>query len=383
MRCSPFTPVLILSVLLLAFIIAGCVAGGSDRMQGTNQSIHPTNLSNASNPQPSLLVLRGAVIGPSVGEADLRELASWGANSIRYPMNWNTFPNSPADNATPAEYDSWLDGQLKRLDTLLPVCEELGLHVVVDMHTPVCGRYPDAANPLVMRIFRDKSCQEQFIEDWKMIAKRYKGKKMIWGYDLLNEPLEGDVPPGLMTWRQLAENVTLEIRAIDPNATIIYEPAVDTLGSDITQGKGILPLPYDNVVYSIHMYSPAEFTHQGVGGRPHPVYYPSQIGGTYWDINQQRKLYQPIVDFQKKYNATIYIGEFSVVRWAPAKDAEQCLSDFITIMEENGWSGAYHAFREWNGWSVEYDSNIMDQNPVNYTTKRKQILLDWYAKNKP
>jgi hypothetical protein len=119
-----------------------------------------------------------------------------------------------------------------------------------------------------------------------------------------------------------------------------------------------------------------------VNNYPHPVNYPAKIGNTYWDINQQRKIYQPLIDFQKKYQVPIYIGEFSVIRWAPAKDAEQCLKDFITIIEENSWNAAYHAFREWNGWSVEFDSDYLNKNPVNYTTKRKQILLDWYAKNK-
>ena len=361
--------------IFIFLILIGCAGCKVQKIKQDSPTI--------SEEPSSAAILRGAMIGPKVSEADLRELASWGANHIRFQMNWDTFPQSPADNATRTEYSDWLDSQLKRLDSLLPVCEKLGLQVVVDMHTPVCGRYPDSlTDPLIFKLFRDKNCQQQFMEDWKIIAKKYANKKIIWGYDLLNEPHEGVVPSELMNWRQLAENTVKEIRAIDPEAKIIYEPAIDTLSKDIIQKKELIPLSYGNIAYSIHLYSPIEFTHQGVNNYPHPVNYPAKIGNTYWDINQQRKIYQPLIDFQKKYQVPIYIGEFSVIRWAPAKDAEQCLKDFITIIEENSWNAAYHAFREWNGWSVEFDSDYLNKNPVNYTTKRKQILLDWYAKNK-
>lgn len=365
-----------LSLLIFISLIAVCCTGCNLR------PIFKTGVTKPPITAKTPVILRGAMIGPTVAEADLRELASWGANHIRFQMNWNTFPQSPADSATRAEYSVWLDTQLKRLDSLLPVCKELGIYVVIDMHTPVCGRYQDGStNPLIFNLFRKKVCQQEFVEDWKMISKKYAGNQVIWGYDLLNEPHEGTVPAELMAWRQLAETTIKEIRVIDPAARIIYETAIDTLNKEIEEKREITPLSYSNIAYSIHMYSPAEFTHQGTGNYPYPVHYPAKFQGTYWDLAQQRKNYQPLVDFQKKYQVPIYIGEFSVIRWAPAADAERLLTDFITIIEENGWNAAYHAFREWEGWSVEYDSNYLNKSPTSYTTKRKQILLNWYAKN--
>jgi endoglucanase len=364
------------SLVVLAFFVAILNCAGC----------RPVASNESNDPHPAIgtsATLRGAMIGPRVGQSDLRELASWGANHIRFSMNWDTFPKSPADSATREQYSAWLEGQLERLDNLIPVCEELGLSVVVDMHTPVCGRYQPGteSRPLIFRLFRDGNCQKQFVEDWEKIARRYRGKSIIWGYDLLNEPHEGAVPSGIMNWRQLAGETIEAIRAIDPNVRIIYEPALDTLGQEVAKNAAITPLSYENIAYSIHIYAPLEFTHQSVGGRPYPVYYPSGIDGIYWDINHLREYYKPLIDFQKKNQATIYIGEFSVIRWAPAEAAEQYLSDVITIIEENGWHAAYHAFREWNGWSVEYDSDYFHKEPVSYTTQRKRILLDWYAGN--
>ena len=41
-----------------------------------------------------------------------------------------------------------------------------------------------------------------------------------------------------------------------------------------------------------------------------------------------------------------YIGEFSVVCWAPEGSGEQYLRDVMELFEQRGWSWSYHAFRE-------------------------------------
>ena len=46
-------------------------------------------------------------------------------------------------------------------------------------------------------------------------------------------------------------------------------------------------------------------------------------------------------------------GEFSVAVWAPGGAAY--LDDLVSIFEEYGWDWTYHAFREWEGWSLEHE----------------------------
>ncbi|MGB9602347.1 MAG: glycosyl hydrolase family 5, partial [Limisphaerales bacterium] len=102
------------------------------------------------------------------------------------------------------------------------------------------------------------------------------------------------------------------------------------------------------------MYRPHKFTHQGVYDTNSGIAYPGVIDGKYWDKSQLRKELEQTRAFQKKYNVHIYIGEFSAIRWAPGKSAYNYLSDLIDIFEEYGWDWCYHAFREWDGWSVEH-----------------------------
>ena len=67
-----------------------------------------------------------------------------------------------------------------------------------------------------------------------------------------------------------------------------------------------------------------------------------------------------------------------MVRWAPG--AERWLDDAISIFEEHGWDWSYHAFREYDGWSVEHGSDKSDRT-VKETTPRKELLLKYFGRN--
>ncbi len=319
--------------------------------------------------------LRGAMIGTKVDEADLEVLGGkWGANHVRWQLLWGGFPHSPADKADTNEYDAWLESELQRLDRLLPVCRRLGIRVVIDLHTPPGGRAPDKH----CRIFSNRQMQDHFVVVWERIARRYKDQEMVWGYDLVNEPVESPEANDLLDWRSLALKTARRVREIDPNHAIIVEPA--PWGS-VEALDWFEPLDVPKVVYSVHFYTPGEFTHQGVYNSPVGIEYPGEIHGVRWDKERLRKALQPAVEFQRDYNVHIYLGEFSAIRWAPNDSAERYLRDCIDLFEEYGWDWAYHAFREWDGWSVEHGPDRNDRRPTAEPTARQLLLQKWYKQN--
>jgi hypothetical protein len=125
---------------------------------------------------------------------------------------------------------------------------------------------------------------------------------------------------------------------------------------------------------------PGEFTHQGVHNTATGIAYPGKIGSTYWNKEQLRKVLAPTREFQLAYNVHIYVGEFSAIRWAPG--AAHYLRDCIELFEEYDWDWTYHAYREWDGWSVEHGSDPKDHQPTAEPTNRKKLLLDWFGRNK-
>lgn len=320
--------------------------------------------------------LRGTMVSPNINADSLRVLGQdWRANLIRFQLIGFGRPGQPA---MADHYDEWLEGELRKLDSLLPLCEKYGVYVVVDLHSPPGGKatvsgYIGSDSGL----FSDPKAQQKFVKVWQRIASRYRGAKAIWGYDLANEPVE-DEAEGCDDWQTLAGRAAKAIRAIDPERTIIVEPSNWGGPNGLSE---MVPLDVSNVVYSVHMYLPHAFTHQGVHS-PGPAYgYPGLIAGTQWDKAQLEKALQPVVDFQKRYNVHIYVGEFSAIRWAPDNSACRYLSDLIEIFEKRGWDWSYHAFREWNGWSVEHGPGRQDTAPVASPTDRQLLLCDWFARN--
>ena len=325
----------------------------------------------------SLPRLRGAMISPNIDAAGLRVLGrDWHANLIRWQLIRH---GRPGESSSLSDYDAWLEGELKRLDAALPRCEENGLYVVVDLHSPPGGKVTSGGYAgSDDRLFTDPACQAKFVEVWQRMARRYQGARPIWGYDLVNEPVEDFVEDGCDDWQALAERAARAIRTIDPARAIIVEPASWGGPSGLTD---LAPLSVSNVVYSVHMYVPHAFTHQGVYG-PGPAWrYPGVIEGKSWDKTQLEAALAPVVEFQQTYGVHIYIGVFSAIRWAPEGSAGRYLNDLIEIVEAHGWDWSYHAFREWNGWSVEHGSDRNDAAPAATPSDRQLLLQRWFSQN--
>jgi aryl-phospho-beta-D-glucosidase BglC (GH1 family) len=315
------------------------------------------------------------MVSENIDEAGLRTLGQeWNANLIR----WQLIRHAKAGKTFALdEVDAWLDGELKKLDAALPLCEKYGLKVVIDLHSPPGGTARGGYSGSNDRLFTDRACQDKLVQIWQLIAKRYRNAKVVWGYDLANEPEEGRVSEDCDVWQDLAERVARAIREIDPERTIIVESS----GGNTNGFLFLEPLTVPRVVYSVHMYEPCQFTGQNLRGGGKPVSYPDQIDGQEWNKARLEEALRPVLDFQKTYNAHIFVGEFSAIRWAPGDSARDYLRDVIDIFESHGWDWAYHAFREWHGWSVEHTGDRNDDKPAAQPTDREKLLRQWYAKN--
>jgi len=321
---------------------------------------------------------------------DIRDLAKWHANVIR----WQFSP--PGKNCQDIkEYDKLINDDLDRLEQLLPEFEKAKIKVIYDIHQPPGARMNDditlgtagslaknAAGSTAYRMFFDQKYVDNFVGQWQKIARRFKDKPIVAGYDLVNEPdqqfeVEFD-------YLQIEEMAVKAIRAIDPEKPVIITPKG---WADASAFRSLQPLPYPNLFYTVHFYYPGAFTHQGVresfkdvvAGKL--VMYPGVIDGKMTDKAALEEYLKPVIDFQKKYGAKIFVGEFSATRWSPG--ADNYISDCIAIFEKYHWSWCYHAYREWHGWSVEHGENPLDNNPVPGDTARKKVLLKAYELNRP
>lgn len=329
------------------------------------------------------------VMSPDVEKCtvkDLEDLASWGANLIRWQIGT---PKDKKDLTDIAAFEAWYAKRLDDLEKLMPAFERLGIHVIIDMHTPPGGRYKvagelppgaikeAAAFAQQFRMFSEKKYLDSFIRIWRQIATRFKGQKNIWGYDLCNEPCQNTPVP--FNYWDCQYRAAKAIRELDPHTPVIIESnGMCGIGSY----ADMQPLPLKNIIYQVHIYIPGSYTHQGIGASWKDlkagkfVTYPKDVGGKRY----LRSNLETVRSFQEEYGAIIFCGEFSAIRWAPG--AEKYVRDVISLCEEYGWSWTYHAFRESHFWSVEHEPDFNTVTLAKEDTPLKKVLLKYFSRNR-
>ena len=81
-----------------------------------------------------------------------------------------------------ADYDRYIDGCLDDLEKHLELAKKYGIKIVVDLHAAPGSR--DDVHDLEM--CHNKKYADHFIATWRKIATRFKGRRNIYGYDLVN-----------------------------------------------------------------------------------------------------------------------------------------------------------------------------------------------------
>jgi aryl-phospho-beta-D-glucosidase BglC (GH1 family) len=325
---------------------------------------------------------RGVNIAPGITEEDFKVLKPMGANNVRI-----AFAIQPFMELEPPY--TFNERAFENLGRILDLGEKYGVKVVIDPH-----RFPGTWHPWTMinndKFWTDFNWHEKAIAIWERIAIQCKDRgEVIAGYDLLNEPA---VPkdfkentPGDINF--LYRKLIAAIRKHDTKHTIIlagprYTPPGEEEEKVYIFGLDVLePLVDDNLCYTIHMYDPKSFTHQGVWEESEFIKYPDFVDGADWNKDKIRSYMQRAKDFSEKHNAPIYIGEFSCPRWT-GDYGNQYLKDLIEVYEEYGFSWAYHAFRENQLWDIEMSNYDKTDTIRVETTPRKELLIKAFSLNK-
>lgn len=332
--------------VLAFFVSLGSAAAHGDRVGGGSPEKAPT--------------LRGFNLGARgsipFAEQHYADLAAYGANVVRMSVH---APINDSGTAFDIAASEW-----RLMEQTVAMGRKHGFKVILALVPLPLG---EAA------LHWDRpELQDSLVELWTRVAARFKGNPVIAAYDLLNEPVTprdsnqpaplADMPknirglatsphPGSDPWRDLAVKMIQAIRRADADSVVIFEPSPWALPKGFAH---LTPLPFARVVYSFHFYEPHALTHQGLYENRDELNYPSgQISRA-----SLSKAVEPVRAFSRKYAVPIFVGEFSIVRWAPGDSAARYVSDVIDIFEAEGWGWAYHSFREYEGWDPELEPTL-------------------------
>jgi len=332
---------------------------------------------------------RGDQLASVATKANFKQLKNWNVNLIRVVLNvdadspWYAKKKGAGDFSPPPipKDDPAVPYRkhLAALEQALDLADRYGIYVI-----PMAGNIVGRRSDVLYQDSDGTGFEDHLVEWWKLIAHRYGKHPRLLGYDLLNEPHSDRE---LSVWQtELLPRLARGIRAIDRDTYLIVEPGPWGMPNGFNTLK---PLDDPKVVYSFHFYAPHTYTHQGVKTYSKAkVTYPGKIRmfntspELYWNRDRLLEYVQPARQFQQKHHARIWVGEFSVIRWAP--NAGRWLADAIDIFEQYGWDWCYHSYGGWNGWSLTFDADAPASNQPDggKTTDRLKLLQTAWAKNR-
>jgi endoglucanase len=183
--------------------------------------------------------------GWMLSAGDFKTVHDAGFDHVRVPMRISSHAEARAPFRIQGKF-------LKRIDWVIDQALSNDLAVIIDMHHYV----PMMAAPKVHG--------DRLVGLWRQIALRYRGMPPAVVYEILNEPtdkLTADI------WNPILARAIAEIRAIDPDRTLIVEGAHWASAKDLRDTLQV-PAGDKNLVASFHMYAPMFFTHQGFSWMP-------------------------------------------------------------------------------------------------------------------
>jgi endoglucanase len=289
----------------------------------------------------------GRMLDGMLAEADLEFIRECGATVVRLPLNYRHFE----DDARPFKYE---EAGFARLDAMLDLCERHGLYAILDLHSVQGWQNSDWHCDNDSRhslLWVHPHFQDRYVALWEELARRYRDRQVVAGYDVMNEPLCNAVRgrfSGAASYKRnwerfngLYRRVVKAIRAIDGEHIIFLE------GDYFANMFDGMEAPFaENLAYSSHNYNAA-----GFGPGP----YPGNIGEEAWNAERQAEAFRSHEGscFARRHGAPLWVGEFGSVFNGPEEerpDRLRALDDQLEAFERGG--------AHWTTWTYK-DVGVM------------------------
>ena len=257
-------------------------------------------------------------------------IKAWGANCVRVPFNYRIieFEDKPF---------SLNEEGLGYLDRIVKWCEKYGLYCILDMHAVPGAQNTDWHADCSDRkpdFFTNEFNKDRYFRLWHFLADRYKGISAVAGYDVINEPLAPFEHESVLL--DLYEKVTKEIRDVDARHIIFLE------GNFWGARLNFLGKPKDsNTAYSVHAYSPADYTFNWTTD----LVYPGKVYSITWNRTKLEFFGRQHFSFVDKVKVPLYIGEYGV-NWRGGGFGEaKWVKDMVGIFNKHKAHSTYWTYK--------------------------------------
>lgn len=289
-----------------------------------------------------------------ITEDDFAKIASWGADHVRIPIDYNVIQNDDG---------SFIESGFAHIDRCIEWCKKYDLKMVLDLHK-ACGYVFD--DKTYCQFFYNEELQDIFVGLWQELARRYAKYSAFVAFELLNEITAKETAE---IWNRIAERTIRAIREISADVRII----IGGYFNSSIEGLLLLDKPADeNIVFTFHCYSPMIFTHQSgywVENMPsdYSIAYPGTVDeyrressalfnnsydnefdyeGVLIDSSFFERQFKTALDVGEKYNVPLYCGEYGVIDKADPESTVRWFADIHAALEKFNIARAVWCYKE-------------------------------------
>lgn len=281
-------------------------------------------------------------------EKDFIYLSEMGMSVVRLPIYYLNHMNE--DGTWKRDASGNID--FRRIEWVVNMAKKHRLYVILDLHgAPGSQNGADHSGKIgdSGELWNSTVYQNQTVNFWKELARRFKDESTVAGYDLLNEPSQNYPSAASRVVLELYDRIYKEIRAVDPNHMIILEGTWDW---------SVMANPADfgwtNVMYQFHYYNWGNDSN-----------YQSQVDFTESKINQEKQYFS--------FNVPHYVGEFQL--FALQNSWEYALRRY----NEVGWHWTTWTYKgtDIGNWALFNNTNAAGNTPDVWNDSYASIESKW------
>jgi aryl-phospho-beta-D-glucosidase BglC (GH1 family) len=314
---------------------------------------------------------------------------AWGFNSVRLPFsNQMLYDARPVpDEAVAANPEFRGQNPLQIMDAVVKAFTDNGIAVILNNHTTSsewCCNFD--SNGLWHNEGASTYSQsaEQWVQDWLMLAARYKNNKMVVGADLRNEVRTGKWRNTIIPvfpnwglgdgndWALAATDAGNRILAVNPDLLIIVEGinwtgTIPLLGSgerphlQPVQARPVNLIVPNKLVYAAHNYSFTGPNHTGDDKTsPGKTRYGQMDAQTLRDTLDREFGY--VLNADQYYTAPVWVSEFGAAANEGDPATRAWFAELVRYLVDKDLDFAYWPFNH-EGYglvSEDYSRNLTD-----------------------
>lgn len=311
-----------------------------------------------------------------INDSFFSQMANWGVNVITIDFQYDEIIGiKEVSNLSKihSEMDPYRKA-LNHLDKIVTLAKKNNIFIVLQISNSFSKEKNDAEITYIKSI----------IDLYVYLGVKYLNEPTLLAFSFLARQ---HTPWIVENWQtKVVPDFIKAVREVDDNTYFIFSAGLWGFPEFGTILKEPFKDPANKTLYGWHDYSKYYYSNNQLLQKPKNQINPDKYETT--QVAEQKLLnrdsmyvyIQPAIEFMKKYDVKMYVGEFGFADWVP--DVDKLLVDKISLFEKNGISWATNNFGSAFNLNAQENSSVGGKPDKNGNIRILNILRKYFKKNK-